>query len=160
MNNELGALIASEIASAEDDLNRMRSSALNLVGVSGGLVTLMTGVVAVAGRQQTATLRSWGPRAVLIAGLLSYVAAGIVALRVNRPADVEMANPTELERFARDNWDDEGWDQQVAIVNAKYLTSLRSVNEDVAKGYAASIGLTIAGIAFTVIVAGSLLLST
>jgi hypothetical protein len=160
VSNELGALIASDIASAEDDLARMRSSALNLVGVSGGLVTLTTGVVAVAGRAQTETLRSWGPRGVLIAGLLSYVAAGIVALRVNRPADLEMADATELERFARANWDDEGWDQQVAIVRAKYLARLRSVNEEVAKGYAASIGLTIAGIAFTVIVAASLLLST
>lgn len=48
MPNDLGAHVASEVSRSEQDYQNVRGRSLSLVGVSGGLVALVSGLLAIA----------------------------------------------------------------------------------------------------------------
>jgi hypothetical protein len=150
--NDLGAFIAAEVARAEIDFQNFRARALNVVGVAGGLVTLVGGFLAIAAGGRKDFLPTSGRWSVLIA-VLAYVLSTAAALIVNRPVDAEEAKPADLLRYAQEEWSDEGWDQKVAEVSARYLASLRMLNRTAAKWLTAAIGLEIIGIAATALTA-------
>jgi len=150
--SDLGSLIAAEVTRAEADFQAFRTRALGIVSVAGGLVTLVAGFLSIAAGTNKDILPTEARCTVLLA-LLSYVAATVLALVINVPASVRFARPQNLESFARENWDNEGWDQQAAIVLATYLTSLREANERAAKWLTGAIACEIGGIFFTAVMA-------
>jgi hypothetical protein len=150
--NELGSFIAAEVTRAETDYKNVRDRALSIVGVAGGLVTLVSGFLAIAAGEKKDFLPSEG-RSVLIAALVAYVVSAVLALLVNRPQGVAVADETYLETSAKDNWGERDWEQKVAVVSATYLVSLRHANTQATKLLLGAILFEIGGIAMTAIMA-------
>lgn len=148
MANDLGSFIAAEVTRAEVDYQGGRARALSIVGVAGGLVTLIGGFLAIAAGSQKDFLPK-SDRWTVVVAVFAYVAATVAALIVNAPAKVTDAKPAALLGFAQNNWNDEGWDQQVAILLAKYLSSLCETNSKAARWLIGAIACEIAGIAAT-----------
>jgi hypothetical protein len=146
--NELGNLIGAAVARAETDFKAARDRALSVVGVAGGLVTLVAGFLSIAAGSEKDFLPSGG-RWVVVGALLAYVLSTICALWVNLPTDATEASAKDLKKFAEENWDDEGWEQQAAVLSATYLVSLHATNARLATLLSWAIGLEIAGIALT-----------
>lgn len=147
MDHPLGRVIEDEVKRAEADLEAFRSRALTLIGLSGGLVALTSGLTAIAAGARTDVLPDHGPGLLALA-LAGYVAAAICALMANLPRDVTPADADALEDLVS-QWDEDGWDRSVAAMLSKYLVSLRSINDEVAKWLTRAIKLTIVGMAAT-----------
>jgi hypothetical protein len=146
--NDLGTLIATDVARGEADFQNVRGRALSVVSVAGGLVTLVTGFLAVAAGSNKNFLPS-SARWSVLAALLAYILSTISALIVNLPGRVTVASAENLRRLAEENWNDEDWDRQVAILLAEYLVSLRRSNAWSIRWVTAAIAFEITGIAAT-----------
>jgi hypothetical protein len=130
--NELGALIADETKRAETDFTAVRNRGQAVLTVSGGLITLVGGVLALAvGKDKTLVLNGFSAAAIVIA-LLGFVSATLYVLAMFGPSTVRGLDVDDLADYVEHNWDDDGWDQQAAKVLAEYLVSLRGVNEGLA----------------------------
>ena len=152
MAHDLGGMIASEVTRAEGDFAAFRTRALSIVGVSGGLVTLVSGFLALAAGSGKPFLER-SDRWALYVALAGYVGAVVVALLMNLPGTVRLSKANELKPLVDDHWDDEGWDQSVASFLLEYLVSLRAVNERSATLLTFAIGLEMVGIASTAVMA-------
>ncbi len=152
MPNDLGTLIAADVVRAETDLQALRTRALSVVGISGGLVTLVSGFLAIAAGGDKDFLPD-AARWTVVSALFAYVMATVSALVINLPTDVTAANAEDLQALAQEHWDDEGWDQQVAVLLSKYLVSLRTANASAARWLTVAIGFEIGGIAATAVMA-------
>jgi hypothetical protein len=150
--NALGELITSEVTRAEADYQNVRSRALSIVAVAGGLVTLLSGLLTIAAGSK-AHLLSLAGRWVLGCALIAYVLAAISALIVNVPSEVDAPTPEALGTLVESNWDDDGWDKSVATVLTTYLGSLVNANKSKNRWLIAAIVCEIAGIAFTAVLA-------
>jgi hypothetical protein len=146
--NALGDLIASEVKRAEDDYQGVRSKALSVVTLAGGLVTLLSGLLTIAASSRTNLLRSDG-RWVMGFAIGAFVGAGIIALWVNVPSTVESPKPEALKTLVENNWDDEGWDQKTTKVMATYLISMSKANNSKAWWLIGAISFEIVGIGLT-----------
>lgn len=144
--NELGAYIAAEVTRTEQDYQNVRSRALNLVATSGGLVALVTGLLAIAAKTITSAIPTDSRWTIAIA-MGSFIASTICALVVNYPQRVVSGDLTKLGALVECHWEDSGWDKSVAQILVTYLISLRKDNNHSAKWLKASITLQIAGIA-------------
>jgi hypothetical protein len=147
-DHPLGGLVEAEVKRAEADLAVFRSRALSLVGLTGILVTFVSGLVAIAAGGQKDVLPDDGGILLLVV-LVAYVAAAICALWVNLPGDVTAAKAADLQEMIEDRWDEDGYDQSVAVLLTKYLVDLRRLNKDSAKWLACAIKLEIAGMTGT-----------
>jgi hypothetical protein len=154
--NDLGTFIAGEVTRAEGDLQGARARALSVVGVAGGLVTLTTGFLALAAGSNKDFFPA-GDRWILVVAAVLFVLAAIVALVANIPRRVTLSNAEGLKPLVEKDWDDEGWDKQVASLQVDYLISLRSLNHRMAWLLSAAIVLEIAGIATIAAMAVSVL---
>jgi hypothetical protein len=146
VSNDLGAFVAAEVARAESIFDSYRDRALRVIGVAGGLVTLVTALLAVAAGDRDDILPSQG-RFFLVASMVLLVGATVLGLLIHSPRRVEAADPAELPRLIRDHWDDEDWDQSVAKMQTKYLADLRTVNETFATLFSWALRLELGGIA-------------
>lgn len=153
MENELGNLVQSEVSRAEVDLQGFRARALSVLAVSGGLVTLASGFFAIATGATHQVKITPAERWLLGVAFFFYVASAITALLVNRPRDVDLPDPTALQGFVDNNWNDTGWDKQASSVLATYLVSLKDLNKRNSWWLTAAIGLEILGVALTAVVA-------
>jgi magnesium-transporting ATPase (P-type) len=145
MPNELGSFIAAEVSRAEVDFQTNRARSLSIVGVTGGIVGLVSGLLAIAAGSRRDILPKGG-FVVLAVALLAFVAAAVFALCVNLPATVTAADMKAVKRFVESKWDADDWDKQVADLYVDYVASLRTVNSRSAKFINASIVCEIAGI--------------
>lgn len=148
MTNDLGALIQAEVARAESDYGGVRSKALGILGVAGGLVSLVTGFLAIAAGSEKDILPDHGDVVVAIA-VGFFVLTTVIALIINFPAEVWATKASELRDLVDDHWDDDGWDQSVADFYVDYLDSLRVANRTGAQLLAAALVCEIIGIAAT-----------
>lgn len=145
--NDLGAYVASEVDRAEQDYQNVRNRALNLVATSGGLVTLVSGLLAIA----VGTDKSIVPldsRWTIAVALGSFIASTVFALIINFPQSVTSSDQTKLGALVEGHWDDDGWSKRVAEILVEYLKSLRVDNGRTANWLTASISSQIAGITF------------
>jgi MFS family permease len=156
MANDLGTFIAGEVARAEGDLQGARARALSVVGVAGGLVTLTTGFLALAAGSDKDFFPS-GDRWILVVAVVLFVLAAIVALTANIPRRVTLSNAEGLKPLVDKDWDDSGWDKEVASLQVDYLISLRNLNHAMAWLLSAAIVFEIAGIATTAAMAVTVL---
>ena len=152
MANDLGAFIATEVTRSEQDYQNVRSRALSLVGVSGGLVALVSGLLAIAAGS-TKVVLPISSRWTVGAALVAFVASTICALVINKPQDVTASEVPSLRQQVKSDWNDVGWDQQVASFLVDYLGSLRKDNEHTAKWLIVSIACQILGISLTAVTA-------
>ena len=158
VSNSLGLYIASEVAGAEQDYQNVRNRATNLMATSAGLVALITGLLAIA-VQRANTSEPIVVRFTVAIALGSFVASAAYALLINRPQTVLGSNEADLEEWVNDEWDKATWEQDVAALQATYLTSLRVANVTNSTRLRRSILCQIAGITFTSVSAVALLIS-
>jgi hypothetical protein len=145
MGKELGSFIAAEVGRAEDDFQTNRARALSIVGATGGIVGLVSGLLAIAAGSHKDILPKGG-FVVLAIALLAFVAAAIFALCVNLTATVTAADMKAVKGFVQSDWEADNWDVQIADLYVDYVESLRSANRRSANFINASIGCEIAGI--------------
>jgi hypothetical protein len=128
--NDLGQIVAAEVGRAEADYQAVRSRALNIVGLAGGLVTLVTGLLAIAvgSTKVERVVLSGDARWTLGLALLGFVASTVCALVINLPGRVTAFDVPNLRMKVQDEWDASGQDQEGAAVLVDYLDSLRVNN--------------------------------
>lgn len=147
MTNDLGLLVADEVKRAEGDFGGLRSRGQSVLTASGGLVTLLGAVLAIAlGKDRDLVLSGVAGVAAVVA-LCAFVAAATFVVLMFLPSGLEAPNPDTLERYVTEEWDAEGWDQQVAAVQVKYLKSLRAANSTLANKLTAAVIAEVVGIA-------------
>lgn len=146
VDNAIGLAIADEVARAEADLVAVRTRAQGVLAISGGLVTVLAGVLALAvGKGGHLELESL-TLGFVAATLLSFVLATGLVLVIFLPAEVRRPSANGLWRIAKRNWDESGWDQKVAVNLGGYLVSLRNLNESLFKKLALAIFFQVVGI--------------
>jgi len=157
VSESLGRLIDDEVARAESDMAAKRSRAQAVLTASGALVTLLTGLLAVAVSQE-AGLRLTGPSKWLaFLALLAFVGATICVLLLYRPVAADAADVDDLARLSKDEWGQDGYDRDVAMFLVEYLRSLRTANTTLSRWLMAAIGLEVLGVALTAALAVTLL---
>jgi hypothetical protein len=147
--NQLGLTISTEVTRAETDYQNVRSRALSVIGLSGGLVALVSGSIAIAAGSNKVDFAPLPARIALLLALLSFIVASVLALLINRPGTVNALTADELKDYAENHWDDDGWDQQTAVYLTSYLGSLRISNDSTASKLTTAIWFEIAGVALT-----------
>ena len=157
MVNELGILIADEVKRGETDFAALRNRGQAVLSVSGGLVTLLAAVLALAVGKDQHVLLSGVTAIAVIVGLCAFVAATGFVLLMFLPSDVDAPDESALRNFAEDEWDSEGWDQQVAILLTQYLASLRSANAGLANKLIAAVACEVVGIGAVALMALTLI---
>jgi hypothetical protein len=145
--NEFGSYIQSEVATAEQDLQNFRSRALSIITTSGGLVALVSGLLAIAIGSKEEVVSADARWTIGIA-LGSFVISTAFALIINLPQKASTGDANTFGALIQDHWNDSNWDQQIAQIRVAYLLSLRKINFHDAIWLAASIALQIFGIAF------------
>lgn len=156
MANELGSLIAEETKRAEADFTALRNRGQAVLTVSGGLVTLLGAVLALAvGKDKTIVLAGFTGVAAIVA-LVAFVVATVVVLLMFVPSQVEVPDASALATYVKDDWDAVGWEQQVATLLTTYLTSLRRANAHLARLLILSISAEVIGIVAVAVMAVSI----
>jgi len=153
----LGSFVASEVARAELIFQNFRSRALSLITTSGGLVTLVSGLLAIAigtGKSTVPVDARW----TVSISLFSFVVSTIFALMINTPKRIKSSDEADLAKLVENDWNDSGWGQRVAELLVVYLTSLRKDNVRTSKLLTKSIALQISGIFFIAVSAFLILL--
>ncbi len=155
MPGELSQVIAGEVARAEADYKAVRERSLSIVGVAGGLVTLVTGLLAIAAGTRSGQHLGLPPDAYssLICALVAFVLAAICALLINLPATVTVFDVNDLKEKVDKEYDAEGVDRQASSLLVDYLGSLRTSNNRTAWLLTASIFFEILGIGGTAVAA-------
>jgi hypothetical protein len=154
--NDLGILIGDEVKRAESDFGGLRSRGQSVLTASGGLVTLLAAVLALAVGKDEHLVLSGLTGVAAIAALFAFVVASVSVVLMYLPSRLEAPNPEQLAGFVSDEWDSEGWDQQVAAVQTKYLVSLRRANSALANKLTVAVVAEVVGIACVALMALSL----
>ena len=156
-SNDLGTYIASEVAGAVQDYQIVRTRSLSLLTTSGGLLTLVSGLLAIAvgtGKVVIPLDSRW----TISVALGSFVASTICALIINIPQSVTSSDETKLGALVERHWNIKNWNQKIAAINVTYLISLRRDNGRRTNWLTATIIFQILGIAFIAISAFLILL--
>jgi hypothetical protein len=130
---------------------------LNLITTSGGLVTLVSGLLAIAIGTQNSVVPI-AARWTISISLASFIISAICALLINKPAKISSSDEKYLKKYVENDWDAEGWGKSVAAQLVVYLASLRNDNVRTSKLLTTSIALQISGISFIAITAFLVLL--
>lgn len=157
VDNPVGLLIEDEVRRAESDLVTVRARAQGVLAISGALVTVLAGLLALAVGKQTA-LELDGMTVVTAAlTLVSFVAATVAVLIIFLPFDADAPKADDLWAYTQNNWGEAGWDEDVAQSLALYLKSMRRVNKAQAKRLALAVFFQVVGIFGAAVMALSLL---
>ena len=157
MSSPLGTLIDDEVGRAESDIAAKRTRAQSVLTASGALVTLLTGLLAVAVSQDAGLHFTSLSKTLAGTALFAFVAATVCVLFLYMPAPAVAAKEDDLARLARDDWGDETFDRDVAMFLVDYLRSLRGVNESLSRFLRAAITCEVLGVALTAVLAMTLL---
>jgi hypothetical protein len=157
VSNDLGDLIKSEVDRAEATMKAARERGQAVLTASGALVTLLAGVLALARGKDAHLVLSRFLVVASITALVAFVAATVLVLLMYMPSQVEAVDDEKVAEFAEANWADQGWDQQVAIVLASYLVSLRAANKSLLNRLVGAVIAEVIGIASAAVMAVSLL---
>lgn len=157
--NALGAYVATEVSRAEQDYQNVRSRALSLVTTSGGLVALISGLLAIAEGTSSSVIPKDSEWTIGVA-LSFFIVSTVCALAINLPQTVVSGDVTKLGALVDCHWDDTGWDKSVATILVEYLVSLRKDNTRNATWLRWSILFQILGIAFIAVSAFLILIHT
>jgi hypothetical protein len=130
---------------------------LNLITTSGGLVTLVSGLLAIAIGTQNSVVPI-AARWTISISLASFIISAICALLINKPAKISSSDEKYLKKYVENDWDAEGWGKSVAAQLVVYLASLRNDNVRTSKLLTTSIALQKSGISFIAITAFLVLL--
>ncbi len=152
MPNDLGQFIKDEVARAEGDFQGFRTRSLNLVAMSGVLVTLTTGLLSVAAGSRNDVVPSSALWVVLVT-MLAFILAAIFALMIHLTVMVRLPDETLLDTYVRDHWTAPNLEERVAEQAVKYLTSLREANSSAADWMNRAIIAEIVGIGSTALLA-------
>jgi hypothetical protein len=147
-SNDLAAWIDKEVLRAEAEYDVVRSRAINVVSLSGVLITLLGGFVTLATKVRPGLLTGSAGTSVVIA-MLSFAVGAAVAVVVNMPQHVERSEPDKLLGFVVDSWNAVGWQQSIAKAQAVYLGSLAAANGRKAWLLLASLSLVVIGMLST-----------
>jgi hypothetical protein len=157
VSNALGDLIEAEVERAEADMTAARNRGQAVLTASGALVTLLAGVLALAvGKDAKVTVTGLMAGAT-VAALLAFIGATIFVLIMYLPVQVQAVSDADVANYAKESWEDEGWDQQVSIVLATYLQSMRKANKRLVNLLTCAITAEVIGIASAAVMALSLL---
>jgi len=96
VSKELAAHVSAEVARAEQDYQSVRSRALNLIAVGGGLVTLVSGLLAIAAGGSKGDVVDTSTKFILGTGLAAFVVSIILALLINIPGWVTATDVADL----------------------------------------------------------------
>ena len=132
--NQLGRLIADEVAAAESDNKGFRERGVTVIATAGALVAGLTGLLALAAGDRKQILPDDGTRW-LGYSLALFVLSSLLGLALQAPSKMTAAGPDELTKFVGENWDDEGWDKSIAVLQLTYLKDLRATNKWLARIY-------------------------
>jgi hypothetical protein len=143
-NNDLSSFVESEVLRAENTFKNFRDRSLTLITTSGALVAIVSGLLAIAvGASKTKV--PVDSQCTIAVSLLSFIASAVCSLFINKPVKIRSGDEDQLAGYVQDNWDDEGWGQEVAKLLVVYLTDLRNDNERTAKLLSKSIKSQIGG---------------
>ena len=127
--NALGALVSAEVTREETRRTDFRSRSVTLLGISSGIVTITTGLVANAAISPGLKF-SFTSAVLSVAALVALVASACFTLLVNTSThDYIVEDVTDLAVDVNCKWDDPGWDQEIARLQVDYLSRLRNSNE-------------------------------
>ena len=129
MPSDLGEFITSEVSGAEATMAAAQARGQAVLTVSGALVTLLAGVLALAAGKDTHVDLSPALVVATLASLSGFVGATVLVLLMHLPPQVVAISLDEARTLVQDHWADEGWDQRVAEFRAEYFGSLRAANE-------------------------------
>jgi len=158
VSNDLGDLIKAEVDRAETSMKAARDRGQAVLTASGALVTLLVGVLALALGKDANLELSCLLVVATITALVAFVGATVLVLFMYMPSQVLAVDDVKVAGFAKADWEDEGWDRQVAIVLATYLVSLRAANKSLLKLLKGAVIAEVIGIASAAFMAVSLLL--
>jgi hypothetical protein len=128
MSNELGAFVDAEVKRAEADYQGARTRAISIVGLTSGLVTIITALLGVAEVQKLQALHG-SPLWAMFAALIFFVLSTLCALLIHYPQSVTVAEVQDLREKVQQDWEKPAWDHRVAELQVDYLESLRSDNK-------------------------------
>jgi hypothetical protein len=149
MNEKYADLIKAEVDEADATTSDFRARALTIVTTSGGLVTLLSGLIAVAsGGSKTWVLPSEA-RGPLGWALVLYVVAAVLALLIHIPQKVERATPEALGELLTADDTNAKAISAIADLHLATLTSIRTLNARRAWYLLMAIAAEIAAIAAT-----------
>ena len=149
MNSNYADLIKAELDEEQATVGDFRSRSLTIVTTSGSLVTLLSGLIAVAaGGSKTWTLPS-GAHAPLAIALVFFVGAALLALWIHFPRDVQRATPEALEALLSADDSNDVAIEAIAGLRLTTLKSIRSLNRERAWFLLLAIAAEIVAIAAT-----------
>jgi hypothetical protein len=127
---EYADLISAELAGEEATATEFRQRSVAVVSLSGTLVALLSGLLAIAAGSKEEFLpgSAHGP---LLTAMVLFVLAGVAALVVNIPLNQERASADELRRLVTQQWGDapDNAARAVAEVRVTTLKSMRGQNQ-------------------------------
>jgi hypothetical protein len=130
------AFIEAELVDERAAQSELRQRSLTVVSTSGGLVTLLAGLIAIAAGGDTDFLPKSG-RGPLAVAMVSYVVAAVVALCANVPRKLKAAKVGDLAARVEEDkfWITEADDSSlraIADLRVRALTVLRRSNGQLA----------------------------
>jgi NADH:ubiquinone oxidoreductase subunit K len=158
MADEYARVIQEEFADENAALSEFRQRAVGVVTTSGALVTLLTGLVAIAVGSSSHRPLSGVSDVFLILAIVAFLVAAGLALYVNVPKDVSRADIASLRELTEDKWDDSPFEASLDVANLRIdeLESMRGVNKTHERVLAWAIGAEIVAVFLLGLVAFSL----
>jgi hypothetical protein len=149
VNEKYAAVIKSELDEEQATTTDFRSRSLTIVTTSGGLVTLLAGLIAIAaGGSKTWEIPD-GALWPLGVALGSYVVAAFLALSIHIPRITNRATIEGLEELLEADDDDDEATMAIADLQLATLTSMRVLNGERSWFLLSSIAAEIVAIAAT-----------
>jgi NADH:ubiquinone oxidoreductase subunit K len=158
MAQEYASLIKDVLVDETAVLSEFRQRALSVVTTSGALVTLLTGLIAIAVGSNSDREIEGSSVLFLVLAIAGFLVAAGLALWVNVPKDTKRARVDELRKLTSEKWRDSSTRATLDVTNLNIdvLESIRSVNDRHAKFLAFAIGSELAGVFFLGLVSVSL----
>jgi len=126
--NPLGSLVIAEVTREESRRQDFRTRSVSLLGISSGIVAIMTGLVVIAVRRPSIqfTLSS---TIFAIAALVALIGSACFTLVINTSThDYVVGDVRDLRIEVDCEWETPGWDQRIARSEVDYLNRLRKSN--------------------------------
>lgn len=132
MNSNYANFIKEELGYTDSTTADYRSRSLTIVTTSGGLVTLLAGLIAVASGGSKTWVFPTSARGPLAVALSCFVLAAVLALLVHLPRNVKRATTEGLKALLTAADPDAEALDAIAEVHFKTLKSLRRLNGQLA----------------------------